>query len=409
MKILHFADLHIGVENYGRLNPETGLNSRLEDFLAALDQIITAAIEEAVDIVIFAGDAFKVNEPSPTQQKVFAQRIWRLSHAGIPTFLLIGNHDQTNKFGEAHSLDIYATLNIPHVYVSHRPEYVTIQTRSAGPLQIVSLPHVSKSHLMTQDGLLKKNTENIEHDLLEQVDVILTHLTRQLDPAIPAILAAHAGIDRAQIGSEQMMSIGYGFTLPLQVVARKEYQYVALGHIHKHQFLCQDPPVVYPGSVERVDFGEEKEAKGFMLAELALGQPTQCRFIPLSSRRFITIDSDLQGREEPTQWLLKQIEKAEPADAVVRLRYTLEAPRAEEIDSKAIRKALESSFFFSIRPNLLETKERTRLPDLMAASSVLEPLKAVERYLEMRQDLKAVRVDLATRAEQLWQAVQNKA
>jgi hypothetical protein len=55
VRILHFADLHIGMENYGRLDPETGLNRRVVDFLERLDQVVDYAIEHAADLVIFAG------------------------------------------------------------------------------------------------------------------------------------------------------------------------------------------------------------------------------------------------------------------------------------------------------------------------------------------------------------------
>ena len=93
MKILHFADLHLGVESYGRIDPATGLSSRLLDFLSALDQVVDYALENKVDLVLFCGDAYKSREPTQTQQREFAQRINRLSTNGIPIFLLVGNHD----------------------------------------------------------------------------------------------------------------------------------------------------------------------------------------------------------------------------------------------------------------------------------------------------------------------------
>ena len=85
MKIIHFADLHLGVENYGHINPATGLSTRLLDFLAALDQVIDYALENKVDLVLFCGDAYKSREPGQTHQREFAKRINRLSTAGIPT------------------------------------------------------------------------------------------------------------------------------------------------------------------------------------------------------------------------------------------------------------------------------------------------------------------------------------
>ena len=112
VKILHFADLHLGVESYGRLDPATGLSSRLLDFLNALDQVVDYALENKVDLVLFCGDAYKSREPTQTQQREFAKRISRLSTNGIPIFLLIGNHDLPNAIGKATSTEIFDTLTV---------------------------------------------------------------------------------------------------------------------------------------------------------------------------------------------------------------------------------------------------------------------------------------------------------
>ncbi|HKY52978.1 MAG TPA: metallophosphoesterase, partial [Anaerolineales bacterium] len=79
MRILHFADAHIDMANYGRHDPETGLPLRVLDFLKSLDTIIDTAISEKVDMVIFAGDAYKDRSPAPTFQREWEKRIVRLS------------------------------------------------------------------------------------------------------------------------------------------------------------------------------------------------------------------------------------------------------------------------------------------------------------------------------------------
>src|SRR5436305_10214186 len=112
MKIVHFADLHIGVENYSRLDPDTGLPSRLLDFLAAFDELVECAIGEQADLVIFAGDAYKSREPSQTHQREFAKRVRRLTQGGIPVFLLVGNHDLPNAISRASALEIFQTLAV---------------------------------------------------------------------------------------------------------------------------------------------------------------------------------------------------------------------------------------------------------------------------------------------------------
>jgi len=103
VKILHFADAHIDIANYGRHDPETGLPYRVVDFLKSLDCIIDAAIAERVDLVIFAGDAYKDRNPQPTFQRAWGERMMRLSRAGIATILLVGNHDIAPADHRAHT------------------------------------------------------------------------------------------------------------------------------------------------------------------------------------------------------------------------------------------------------------------------------------------------------------------
>ena len=121
MKLLHFADAHIDMANYGRHDPETGLPLRVLDFLKSLDAIVDAAISEKVDMVIFAGDAYKDRSPAPTFQREWGRRIMRLSQAKIPTLLLIGNHDISPSIGRAHALQEFKTLQVPFVKVLDKP------------------------------------------------------------------------------------------------------------------------------------------------------------------------------------------------------------------------------------------------------------------------------------------------
>src|SRR5512136_1396564 len=121
LRILHFADAHIDMANYGRHDPVTGLPLRVLDFLKSLDTIVDTAVNERVDLVIFAGDAYKDRSPAPTFQREWGRRIMRLSRAGIPTILLVGNHDLSPAQGRAHALQEYDTLEVPHIHVIGKP------------------------------------------------------------------------------------------------------------------------------------------------------------------------------------------------------------------------------------------------------------------------------------------------
>ena len=132
LRLVHFADLHVGMENYGRLDPATGTSSRVRDFLERLDEVIEYALEHQADVAVFAGDAFKNREPDPTQQREFAQRIKRLADA-MPTLLLVGNHDMPGMAVRASAVDIFQTLAVPGVIVGHKAGAQVVET-GRGPV-----------------------------------------------------------------------------------------------------------------------------------------------------------------------------------------------------------------------------------------------------------------------------------
>ena len=225
VKLLHFADLHLGVENYGRIDPATGLSTRLMDFLRAYDQVVDYALENDINLVIFAGDAYKTRDPNPTYQREFAKRIQRLSAAGIPTVLVAGNHDTPSALGRAITVEIFATLEVENVYVAKRPEVILVETKD-GPVQIVALPWVTRSALLVRDEYKNRSLEEINQLILEKATNIVEGpdgLISQLDPALPTILAAHATVQGAIYGSERSVMLGQEvmqgenhFTVPMK-------------------------------------------------------------------------------------------------------------------------------------------------------------------------------------------------
>ena len=219
MRVLHFADLHIGVETYGRPLPEKGWSSRMQDFLDSFDGLVAYALEEGADAVVFAGDAYKAREPSQTHQREFAKRIQRLTAAGIPVFLLVGNHDLPNAEGRAHALEIYRTLDVPLVSVGDNAWFAehgfvpqVLQTRS-GPLQVAFLPWPQVSRLLANDPQVAGLSIDQVFALVEKkLTALIAEQAAALDPSLPAILTCHVSVNdflvRENQGSEQWMTVG---------------------------------------------------------------------------------------------------------------------------------------------------------------------------------------------------------
>ena len=389
MKILHFADLHLGVESYGHIDPTTGLSSRLHDFLSALDQVVDYARQNKVDLVLFCGDAYKSREPSQTQQREFAKRINRLSTSGIPIFLLIGNHDLPNAIGRATSTEIFDTLAIKNVYVSNRPDIYRIPTNS-GTIQIASLPWLRRSTLLSKEETKNLDFEHINQRLQQVLTNIIAANIPKLDPELPAILAAHVWVSSAQVGSERSMTIGQEHMLLLSNVANPAFNYIALGHIHKHQVLSHNPPVVYPGSLERLDFSEEEDNKGFYIVEIEPDKETGKRrvsfdFHQVTGRRFLSINIDIESADtEPTATVLRAITEQEERvrDAIVRLNISLPAETQGQLRDNDIRDMLKETYYFTIAKDI--QRETRRRLGKWSAEEIL-PLEALKAYLETKQ------------------------
>jgi len=390
LKILHFADLHLGVETYGHIDPTTGLSSRLLDFLKALDRVVDYVIENKVDLVLFCGDAYKSREPTQTQQREFAKRINRLSTSGIPIFLLIGNHDLPNAIGKATTTEIFDTLTVKNVYVSNHPEVYRIPTAS-GEVQVVSLPWLRRSALLAREESKNLTFDQINQRLQQVMTDVIAAKAKELDPKVPAILAAHVWVTGAQVGSESSMTIGQEHALLVSNVSHPAFDYIALGHIHRHQVLNESPPVVYAGSLERLDFGEADDDKGFYIVEIEPDSETGKRQVTFDfhpskeGRRFVTVSVKIEPDDiEPTATVLKAIAEQPDSvkEAIVRLQISLPAELEGQLRDSDIRNAVKEAHYFTIAKEI-RREARIRLGQWTAEE--ITPPDALKAYLESKK------------------------
>lgn len=401
IKILHLSDIHMGSGfSHGRINPETGLNTRLEDFVNTLSICIDRALTDAVDMVIFGGDAFPDATPPPYVQQAFASQFRRLMDANIPTVLLVGNHDQHSQGQGGASLNIYRTLGVPGFVVGDTLTTHCIETRN-GKVQVITLPWLTRSTLMTRQETEGSSLAEVNQLLTERLRVVLEGEIRRLDPSVPTILLAHLMSDNATLGAERFLAVGKGFTLPLSLLTRPCFDYVALGHVHRHQNLnkSNNPPVIYPGSIERVDFSEEKEDKGYVMLELERGK-AEWEFCPLTVRTFRTIEVDVSKADDPQALLMKAIAKYNIQDVVVRLIYKLRSEQMDLIDSSSLHTALSPAHTYTIQAELVSQLARPRIPELTASSSI-DPMEALKTYLNNREDLKDIAASMMDAAQKL--------
>ncbi len=411
MRVIHFADTHIGVEAHSRpvsaddlrALPDsfapgadrgatyTGMPSRFIDALRALDELVACALDEPrADMVVFSGDAYRSRDPSQTHQREFARRINRLALAGIPVLLLAGNHDVPNTEGRATTLDIYDALTVGNVTVSSRLAIHRIQT-SAGPLQIVAVPWLRRSTVVAREELHGKSGPEVNEWMQDFLTRDITRMAGELDPSVPAILAAHVTVTGATLGHERSLMMGNDYLLFPSVLQTHPIDYAALGHIHRHQLIADSPPVIYAGSLHRVDFSEENDSKGFNVIDIDPSLPPGRRaaswaFHPVWARPFRTIRVTLRaGEENVMETVQAQLARADIVDAVVRVEISSPAELTGDIDRRRIQELLRQAGAHLISGIVMHVdtpdRTRTRLERGMAIES-LNPEQALRLYLQ---------------------------
>ncbi|MFN3385063.1 MAG: exonuclease SbcCD subunit D [Candidatus Thermochlorobacter sp.] len=395
MKILHTADIHIGYETHGRHDTKSGLNSRWLDTQKCLKFMVQKALEEDIDLFLFCGDAYKDSLPTPTEQRIFARALRPLLDKGIPTVFIVGNHDYPVAAGKANALQIFPDLH-DKVYLFSNPRHHDFETKS-GKIRIIGLPWPMRNMLAGQKEYLNKTSEELNalmHEIYADFIESEAEKIRNENLPYPAILAAHVHVADAIIseGSERISSRDPMFNVA--VLAKREFSYVALGHIHKHQDLNEgavergEPPVVYSGSIERITFSEEKDPKGFVIVELDEHKRATYRHVQTPARPMQTIKIDIREKadNEVMQEVQKTLNRYNTTDAIVRINIECRKNQQRLVDFAEIKKLLSCFNLLPIqfKVHQEESVEDSRRRAIARASTMRE---AFSRYIDAREDL----------------------
>jgi len=407
IKIFHTADVHLGVENYGKIDSKTGIHTRLLDFKNSFAQVVTDAIEQDIDLFLFCGDAYKTAYPTPTQLKFFMEELFRLQQAKIPVVIIVGNHDHPLSFGKANALDIFADLPLDGFYLFSKPEIKVVETKS-GKIQIVGMPWPTKNNLVTKDDHRFKNSEDITRYLSEKVSQIIQGFVEQLDSSIPSVLAGHLTVGEGIFsGSEKRAIYGSDPTFLVSELANVAFDYVALGHLHRFQNLNEGgyPAVVYSGSVDRVDFGERKDQKGYckILIDETAPKCSEKRavldFVPIQTRPFVQIELEIKDGIDQTDQILAEITNNEIDGAIVKIVYHVFENQIDKVDLNAILRACGNAHYlvgvFPVR-RFVKLERRAALKVDMDFESL------ISKYLESKEESKETKDRIMEKAKILY-------
>lgn len=408
IRFIHTADVHFGMENYGRIDPKTGIHSRLLDFERAFNICIDYAIEHNVDFFLFSGDAYKTTNPSPTQQKLFFKSLFRLHEKGIPIVMVIGNHDNPLSFGKSHTLDLFNELPLSGFYVISKPELITLNTKN-GPVTILGIPWPTRNTISMHRSHETNSSVQITEYISQAVAHIIQDMSKKIDPNVPAVLAAHLTVSSGIFSGSEKRAI-YGtdpILLPSQL-ALPIFDYVALGHLHRYQNLNENgyPAIVYSGSIERIDFGERKEEKGFCVVSIDQKGKTTHEFIKVPTRPFIQIDVNLSKDRSQTEQIIDALKEHDLDGAVLKIVYHLSEDQQDTVDLNLLQKECENAWHIVgiIPVRKFEARERRSI-----ASSSSDFTTLLATYFDSKPTLKPRSSELIEKILLLQQEVMEEA
>lgn len=331
LKIVHTADLHLGVglSNISLGNEEIE-RKRILDFINQLRKIRDFAVKEKCDFFIIAGDVFHHRRPSGFVLDEFSKIVGSMLKEDIVVLVVAGNHDQPVSKDVRPYIKALHDIGPKNFFYIDKPTVKSIKGfRSGKTVCFICLPYLHptlfdpKSYEDAIKNIYTKLHGKVEgeHDYLVVVGHFLTRGAKLSKGAKMIIPVDDIPISERSISSDDV-------------------SYVALGHVHKAQEVAKR--IIYSGSVERINFGEEEDEKFFVFIEES-GGDLEYTFEKLKCRPMLTIPSlrigvkgksiNLTKAEDPTGALLDVLERVKILEgAIVRLICTLRSDQTIDIE-----------------------------------------------------------------------------
>lgn len=334
MKIVFCGDTHIGAVFGLGAYTKNGGNTRIDDYEKTLNHIIDYAIENNADAFIQTGDAFDSRTPAPEHMNVLNRAIKKLSMANITSIIIMGNHDY-RRTGETFTSAIssLAAKDYPNVRLILEPELMKFYDKQNGNTQILLMPYRDRR---MYPG---KTTEEDSNFYQKEVQDLLS----ECDEKYPTIVVGH---NFYYDGSYNDYG---GAEVLIKPSVFEKCDLVVMGHYHQFKILKKkEPSLVYIGSMEKLNFGDEHINKFFMDYDT---NTKQIKVLKCPSRQLHDISLDLSecNYTDLDLKLKNQIQTLDLKEKITRLKIAIKDNLIASIKKSDIEKLLyeQGAFFVS--------------------------------------------------------------
>lgn len=370
--LLCFGDLHLGQgANLGQPG------ERLQEQAQALDEVYLLAKDRQVDGILFAGDAFEGPTIPPEQLDVFAGFVGSCRAARIPIVAITGNGRHDAAMRSTNGMAIFR--HIPGITVSSRPDI-----HEVADVHVATLPWVHPGRYVAMH-----NGDVARDDINAAAAGLLVEVARGLRAQVPdgdrAVLMLHWSVEGASLPNGlRIDDHAHEPILPVADLEELGFDAVVCSHIHKPQRMevLMAGPFFYTGSPMPLNFGEASVEHGVWIVDVD-DVDTTAEFVPIESRRFVTLDVDITGETETSGLAyidLGYAELKQPVDgAFVKARYRATREQARRVDHAVLRRAFEDAGAHKvwIQPDIV----RDQAVRVDGVDETIDDREALDRWL----------------------------
>jgi exonuclease SbcD len=343
MRILHTSDWHVGKVLKGQ--------SRMDEHVAVLKQVVDVARSERPDLVLVAGDLFDTAAPTPDATRVVTRALSALRGAGADVVAIAGNHDNGAALDALRGWAEAAGITLRGSVRDRAADHLIEGRTSTGERwRLVALPFLSQRYAVRATEMFALSAAEATQTYADHVGRLIAALTESFDGNAINLITAHLTVVGGMLGGgERDAHTIQSYAVPATVFPTGAH-YVALGHLHRRQSVLGPCPVHYSGSPLAIDFGEEENTPSVTIVEVTATTAAKTRDVPVTSATPLrtvrgTLDElstvDVGGawlrvyvNEKPRAGLREAVQELLPRALEVRvdpemLKAEDEAPRAQ--------------------------------------------------------------------------------